>query len=288
MITNFDVNKVYIAEGLSSLLYSDASKCLVTLFEELSIEWEHLPFTNSPLHIWARDYMPVQVSSGKFVKFRYDPDYLKDYPEYKPDMDSVLNSLGIELFQSPINLDGGNVISCGDKVILTDKIFKENLEYSCAKLLDQLTVLLEAEPVIIPWDKYEIYGHADGMVRYIGAGRVLLNNYCDFDKALRKKLLAALSPHFDVEELHYGCYSDNSWAYCNFLNVGNHIFVPMLNEKTDSMALTQIEAAFPHCKCHQVSGCEKIVKDGGALNCSTWSVLNDFQEKEELEESLKE
>lgn len=273
MITNFETNKVYIAEGLSSPLYFEPAESLISLFNIYQIEWEQLPFTQSPCHIWARDYMPVQVSRDKFVNFRYEPDYLKDYPEYKPDVESIVSLLGFEVCQSLINLDGGNVISCGSKVILTDKVFGENLEYSCTKLLNLLADLLEAEPVIIPWDKYEIYGHADGMVRYMGEGRVLLNNYCDFDKALRKRLLAALSPHFDIEELHYGSYSDNSWAYINFLHVGNHIFVPMLNEKTDSMALAQIEAAFPHCKCHQVSGCEKIVKDGGALNCSTWNVL---------------
>lgn len=273
MITNFETNKVYIAKGLSSPSYSDASKSLVTLFEKQQIECEQFPFTQSPFHIWVRDYMPIQVSGGKFVMFRYEPDYLKDYPEYKPDVERILNSLGLEVCRSPINLDGGNVISCGSKVILTDKVFSENLEYSRLKLLDLLADLLEAEPVIIPWDKYEIYGHADGMVRYMGEGRVLLNNYCDFDKSLRKRLLAALSPHFDIEELHYGSYTDNSWAYINFLHVGNMIFVPMLNEKNDSVAFSQIEAAFPKCKCHQVSGCEKIVKDEGALNCATWNIL---------------
>ena len=249
MITNYETNKVYIAKGLSSPSYSDASKSLVTLFEKQQIECEQFPFTQSPFHIWVRDYMPIQVSGGKFVMFRYEPDYLKDYPEYKPDVERVLNSLGLEVCRSPINLDGGNVISCSSKVILTDKVFSENLEYSRLKLLDLLADLLEAEPVIIPWDKYEIYGHADGMVRYMGEGRVLLNNYCDFDKSLRKRLLAALSPHFDIEELHYGSYTDNSWAYINFLHVGNMIFVPMLNEKNDSVAFSQIEAAFPKCKC---------------------------------------
>lgn len=273
MITNFETNKVYIAEGLSSPLFIDAAESLIALFNKYNIEWEQLPFTQSPHHIWMRDYMPVQVSREKFVKFRYEPDYLEDYPEYKPDVDGVVNSLGIEVYQSPINLDGGNVISCGDKVIMTDKVFKENPQYSRIKLIDELANLLEAEPVMIPWDKYEIYGHSDGMVRYMGDGRVLLNNYCDFDKSLRNRLLAALSPHLEIEELHFGCHSVNSWAYINFLHVENSIFVPMLNEKTDIKALAQIEAAFPQCQCQPVYGCEKIVKEGGALNCSSWNVM---------------
>lgn len=273
MITNFETNKVYIAEGLKFPLYSDAANSLCTAFRNATVKWEVLPFTQSPLHIWARDYMPIQVNKNKFVKFRYEPDYLEKHPEYKPNVDNILNQLGIEVCHSTINLDGGNLISCGDKAILTDKIFQENPQYGHTKLIDELALLLEAEPVLVPWDKFEEYGHADGMVRYMGEQKVLLNNYCDFDKALRMRLLKALSPHFQIEELHYDCYTTNSWAYINFLHIGNDIFVPMLNEKTDSIALAQIEAAYPLCQCHPVCNCEEIVKEGDALNCSTWNIL---------------
>lgn len=74
--------------------------------------WGFLPQSSSPLHIWARDYMPVQVNKDKFVLFRYEPDYLKGYPEYKPDTSSILSELGIQVMRSDIILDGGNIISC--------------------------------------------------------------------------------------------------------------------------------------------------------------------------------
>lgn len=274
MITNFETNIVYIAKGLSSPLYLDAANSLKSAFQDSHVNWEQIPRTHSPRHIWVRDYMPIQVSRNKFIKFRYEPDYLKNNPEYKPDVDSILSELGIDFCRSPINLDGGNIISCDDKVILTDKVFKENPMYSRIKLINELTELLEAEPVIIPWDIYEEYGHADGMVRYMGECRVLINNYCDFDGQLRKRLLDALKPHFEVEELHYDSYSSNSWAYINFLHVGNDIFIPQLNEKLDSKAHAQIKSAFPKCRCHLVHNSNQIVKEGGALNCSTWNVLS--------------
>ena len=118
------------------------------------------------------------------------------------------------------------------------------------------------------------------MVRFVGNGRVLLNNYCDFDKALRKKILAALSPHFDITELHYDAYTDMSWAYINFLHVGQHLFVPMLKGKLSETAFRQIAEAYPQYKCHQIWDCEYIVREGGALNCSTWNILADLQEEE--------
>ena len=274
MITNFETNKVLIAKGLTSPNYVEATRHLLDVLHSLNIEWSFLHHTSSPFHIWARDYMPIQVNKEKFVRFNYSPDYLKDCPEYKPDTSAILSDLGIQVIDSVIIVDGGNVISCGDKVIMTDKIIRENPQYRPNTLIDTLSQLFEAEIVLIPEDKYEEYGHADGMVRYMDNDYILLNNYCDFDKTLRKKLLSALSPHFEIVELHYDAYTDKSWAYINFLHVGQHIFVPKLEDKFVEKAFRQITEAYPQCKCHQIWNCESIVREGGALNCCTWNIRN--------------
>jgi agmatine/peptidylarginine deiminase len=280
MITDFDTNKVYLAKGMTSEKYVDATGHLLGALHNQKVHWDFLPLTASSFYIWVRDYMPIQVSRDKFVRFNYSPDYLKDSPEYKPDTSTILSTLSLQVIDSDIIIDGGNVISCGDKVIMTDKILRENPHYERNVLIDTLSHLLEAEIVLIPEDYYDEYGHADGMVRYIGKGRVLINNYCDFDKTLRKKLLASLSPHLDIIELHYGAYTDKSWAYINFLHVGQHILIPMMDDKLGEMAFRQIADAFPQCKCHPVYHCESIVREGGALNCSTWNILVDLPEEE--------
>ena len=273
MITHFETNKVFISKGLaSSCKYSRVAYGLLTAFDNYDVCWEYIPHTESDLHIWTRDFMPVQVSKDKFICFRYSPDYLKDFPEYIPHMNEVLGSLDISVEFSKIILDGGNVISCGDKVLMTEKILIENPTYHKRELLDELSRLLEAEIVLIPWDKYEEYGHSDGMVRYLGHNRVLINNYCDFDRHLRKRLVDTLKHHFEIEELHYGKYTPNSWAYINFLHLGEHIFIPALNEENDYKALSQIQALFPLCKCHPIHYSSELVRDGGALNCATWNI----------------
>jgi len=287
MITNFDTNKVYLAKGMTSEKYVDATGYLLGTLHNQKVHWDFLPQTASPLHIWARDYMPVQVSKNKFVRFNYSPDYLKDCPEYKPDTSTILSTLGLQVINSDIIIDGGNIISCGDKVIMTDKIFRENQHYDRDVLIDTLSRLLEAEVVLIPEDCYDEYGHADGMVRFMSNGRVLLNNYSDFDKTLRKRMLAALSPHFDITELHYGAYTDRSWAYINFLHIGQHILIPMMDDKLGEVAFRQIADAFPQCRCCPIYHFESIVRDGGALNCSTWNILADLPEEENSHELPK-
>lgn len=69
MITHFETNKVYLAKGLSSLQYADIASSLLSYFSNLHIDWDELPYTQSSLHIWSRDYMPVQVNKNKFVCF---------------------------------------------------------------------------------------------------------------------------------------------------------------------------------------------------------------------------
>ena len=155
MITNFDTNKVYLAKGMSSGKYVDATGYLLGTLHNQKVHWDFLPQSASPLHIWARDYMPVQVSKDKFVRFNYSPDYLKDSPEYKPDTPTILSTLGLQVINSDIIIDGGNIISCGDKVIMTDKIFRENQHYDRDVLIDTLSKLLEAEIVLIPKDYYD-------------------------------------------------------------------------------------------------------------------------------------
>ena len=279
MITDFENNKVYLAKGLSSPCYGEVYTNLVKELQRYHVAYSELPQTESPLHIWVRDFMPIQTGKHSFVQFRYDPDYLKDEPEYKPDVEAILAGLNIQVTQSDIVLDGGNVISCGEKAIVTDKIFKENPHYGRTDLIDTLSDLLEAELVIVPWDKYEEFGHADGMVRYLGGNKVLLNNYGDFDSSLRRKLIAALSPHFEITELHYGPHSDLSWAYLNFLHVGKFVFVPLLHETLAQTAFKQIEEALPGCIYIPIHHGEYLAKHGGALNCATWTTSEDVSIK---------
>ena len=113
------------------------------------------------------------------------------------------------------------------------------------------------------------------MVRAIGYKHVLLNNYLDYHKNLRMEILERLTKEgFEVEELHYDMPrpSRYSWAYLNFLQVKNRIFVPGLGLEEDEKALEQIKAFFPSYRVIMVPGCLELVRDGGALNCVTWNI----------------
>lgn len=257
---------VYFSEHLT------AYKCWANIkqsLEENGIPYGLLPNTKD---LWARDYMPV-YSNGHYVSYVYNPDYLQNDKQYITDnIDDVFDFANDSKVSTKLIIDGGNVIVCGDKIIMTDKVLKENPELTKEEVIEEIERTFSAKLVLIPWDTYEEYGHADGMVRFVSDGHILLNQYKDIDPELRQKLLDALSPYFSkISELEYGkASSTNSWAHINYLQVGKFILVPQLGIMTDKLAIEQISRVFPDSKVIPVD-VKGIVKNGGALNCVSWN-----------------
>ena len=100
---------------------------------------------------WCRDYMPIQWGFKSYIQFRYEPDYLKDKPQYKTNIIPVLKAMSrdMDITQSPLIVDGGNVVVCeanskwigscmrGRKpiVIMTEKVFQENSQIDQSEVL---------------------------------------------------------------------------------------------------------------------------------------------------------
>lgn len=267
LITDKDTNVVYFSEWIKELpSFENIKEALV----KYQTDYGLLPHTKD---YWARDYMPIQIFDNKFVRYRYNPDYLQNKKAYITDPADCCRYIGIETIESDLIIDGGNVIKCHDCIVMTDKIFAENPSCKKTDLISRLETLFNAEIVFIPWDKCDKYGHADGMIRYIEGSKVLLNNYIDFDKPLRKRIIDALNNRFDIVELHYDTphRSSSGWAYINYLQVGKLILLPSLGIDEDNQAYTQFKEIFKDCDIEPVN-VSGIVKMGGALNCISWNI----------------
>ncbi len=250
----------------------------------LNAENELFDFIPNAADIWVRDFMPFQRNDEEFVIYRYNPDYLqgKNSRYITNCRDAFLESGGSEVLSSSIchhtNLiiDGGNIIKCKDKngidcVIMTTKVLYENPTLSHHEILLQLEELFNAEVVLIPWDINERYVHADGMVRSIAEGKLLLNCYSDMDPQLGKVLRKILSERFDLQELQFGKkYRENSWCHLNYLELRNALLVPIANIASDRLALQQIEKITGK-KCIPIS-MSSIIADGGAMHCISWTM----------------
>jgi agmatine deiminase len=193
MIADWDKNCVFLAAMLKArhpVLFSHLRQTLAAHRIEVRL-------LDKVQDFWARDYCPVQVCPSSLVKFRYDPDYLRDEPALKTG-DEVIESfrrLG-RCSRSPIILDGGNVVGSRTKAIVTEKIYKENPSWSRAELRDKLQYLLQVDQlIVIPKEPYEPFGHADALVRFIDEDRVLVNDHAQIDPGFGERLNQVLRRH---------------------------------------------------------------------------------------------
>ena len=278
MITDHLTTRVYF----SSIL---PEKCpVLNAHIEETLQKRGIPYAylSETKDIWCRDFMPIQIEEDRFVFYKYTPNYLRDKYGLQ------LQTNPIEVFQSEANqllpilqkalsldlvLDGGNVVKCGNKIVMTDKVFVENKDKSHSKVRQLLEEAFRCEIVFLPWDEHEDYGHCDGIIHYLDDNRVMMTNYDDFDKTFAQDFLRILEKHFDVITLKYNVKRkhERSWSYINFLQVGNLILVPQLGIPEDEQALEQISKALPNCKVVGIPALE-AVRRGGALNCISWNI----------------
>lgn len=229
--------------------------------------------------IWCRDYMPIQTRERRFVFYKYNPDYLqtKYYQRTITDVNHIGNIDCLrqdgEVVDLDLVIDGGNVVRCDDKIVMTEKVFYENKDKSRNEVQRVLEEAFECDIILLPWDRNEIFGHSDGIVHYAGDNRVLMTNYADFDAAKARQFEKILEKYIEIIPLRYNVKRkhERSWAYINFLQIGKLVLVPQLGIPEDEQAMLQIADAMPRCKVIGVPALEAVRK-GGALNCISWNV----------------
>ena len=284
-IIDADTNILYISDLLETQHPSFYNHFTQILKDE-NIQVRTIPDTKS---IWVRDFMPVQVKPRKFVKFNYAPDYLLKYKKYRNLVTTragiIAADLGYKNQISKLIIDGGNIVKSKSKMILTTKIFNDNSETPRNKIISEIEKSLDREVILIPWDKSDIFGHTDGLVRFINENTVLVNEHLpESYKITYNNFIASLiSARLNIENMIVGKTDSNSYIdatglYLNFLEIGNIIFVPIFNLYTDDKAIKRFEKFFPHKKVIPVVSNE-IAKDGGVLNCISWNVLNNHYGK---------
>lgn len=283
MISDNQTNKIYFSDLLrTDSKYTETCGQITKILDSFKVQYDFLPKTKD---IWARDYMPIQVTENKFIEYRYDPDYLQGTEKGNRDLktypDMVCDSIPIPTTKSEIILDGGNVVKSNNCVILTDKIVKENrLLCGKAELIKRLEELFEVDNVIlIPQDKKEIiYGHSDGMIRFIDDKTVLINQIYESDETLKWQIkqhgLKCESLKFNVKR-----YNKDNWAYINFLQTKDFILLPKLNIEEDEQALAQIQMYYPeYAERNRIvqADATEIVKEEGAFNCISWTIKSNL------------
>lgn len=268
---------VYMSELLKTRFPQTCDE-LTRILEKHSVKYSFLKGTKD---IWCRDYMPVQTESGKFIQFKYDPSYLKgkkEWEESRTDVKEVCRLNGIDAQYSDINIDGGNVLICDGRAIISDRIFPENPNWDRDELIKELGNLLECEIVIIPAENDDVIGHADGMVRFVNRNIILGNNLAAEYKYWREGMQKVIGqyglkyidvPFFVAKDSKHPLSAIG--IYVNYLEVNNLIVLPMFGRDEDQQVIDIIKSAFPD-RVVETINYNDVALEGGLLNCTTWVV----------------
>jgi len=280
MITDKETNTVYFSEKLQE----QSPEIAKQIADTLGLLGAKPVFLKGTKDIWARDYMPVQVDTRKFIQYTFYPDYLLKLEDIKSDPDTICADLNLNALRSDIVLDGGNVVKSANCVILTDKIILENkLKYNKEQLLVKLRELFEVDKIVfIPWDRGERYGHADGMVRFIDSETVLLQGYYRtrkdlFEDGFIDQLLGSLKENhlkYEFLDVDYTEKINSKFAYLNYLQTKDFILLPSLGiDKDDEKLKDEISKYFPGYgnRIRKIK-MNSIISRGGALNCISWTI----------------
>lgn len=287
--------QVYLASNLRNDQHEFYGKFtrILTLNDILPVELQNVN------DIWCRDFMPVRSSKGSHLLFNYDPGYL-DYNKYREkktprsSIIAMLGQLGISFEDiQDIKIDGGNVVGCGGKVIMTDMIFKENGidkkdRLGQDRLRERLKDLFQSEVIIIPHQPGDILGHSDGILRFLNPETVLVNNFSSVTTKESKNFLDNLygtvgGAGLNIVHVPYapvkGTGKENMplayGFYINYLETSELIFLPQFGNEfrdRDNEAVEVFSGIFKTVGKRVIpvdSG--HIANSGGVLNCITWN-----------------
>ncbi len=270
---------VYMSELLQEK-YPDTCGRLIQILKSHNIKYDFLKGTND---IWCRDYMPIQTEKGKLIQFKYDPSYLrgnKEWEESRSDVRKVCEANGLKPEFSDLNIDGGNVLICDGRAILTDRIFSENPDIDEDTIKKELARLLECEVIIIPAYKSkedDLTGHADGMVRFVDRntiiGNKLDNEYQYIKNGMQKAIeqfgLKYISMPFFIDKKDPQHPYSAIGVYVNYLEVNNLIVMPIFGREEDNQAIEVMKQTFPD-RIIETIDYNDVALEGGLLNCTTW------------------
>lgn len=276
MIIDKETNFLYLADCLPikfPVFFKEFEKAILSS----GIKFDLLPKTTD---IWAVDYMPFQLDTNRFVKFKYNPSYLAGDKWQKTitNTEFICNHYKLDCKTSNLVVDGGNIVKEKNKVIMCDQVFRENPLLSKQEVISELKDTLEVEEIIFrPKEPGDSIGHADGMIRFLNSKTALINNLTKANKKFRNDFHAVLkNANLDFIEIPYNPYGNKKYIqangiYNNYLQLDGVIFLAVFDLPEDNDVIKLFESLFTGVKIVPVMS-NDIANEGGVLNCISWNI----------------
>jgi agmatine deiminase len=280
---------VFIAAELSKR-YPHIAALIQGMLSDRDVSCKEISGTGN---IWVRDYMPIRTNSH-YTKFTYHCP--ERYPQMRVSPDVWHPYCEAE---SPVVLDGGNVVMNDQYVLMTDIIFRHNRQLAhdqdtMRRFISSLERTFCREAIFLPVEPGDTLGHMDGIAQFVDSRTVLVNDYSAQGSARYDEYQAAV-----VRQLRtYGfeiCYLPNAYHlapsltekqfrqrypqadefnpgygyYINYYRTNGLLFMPVFNIACDDTTYRLLREYFPNDEIVPVN-CSELSMEGGLCHCITW------------------
>jgi agmatine deiminase len=239
---------------------------------QLQLKVHELRAADKPLDIWIRDWGFVENAY-----FNYNPSYAKSHygAAATAQAREKLNRLRCTVPRRiPLVLDGGNLVHNGTAAISTEKVFRDNPHLTRHEVEAAILSIGFQQVCFIPVEPDDGVGHADGVVKFLDAHTLLVNDYREHRfRSYRNKLMRSLEmlrvnivpfPWFSTDERRGQIWSAVG-CYINFILTKRGIIYPTFCDSRDEYvgALLGTLTKIPVIPV----AARSIARLGGVLNC---------------------
>ena len=241
---------------------------------------EEVLLTESVSDIWMRDFTTVNPMAPVEFTYTWASMSRRESERVQNSWKGMADRNGIQRTPTDYILDGGNLVDnyAGSVITTTRFLTDNNLTMEEGK--QALRELLGATNVAILPPDDEVLAHSDGMVSWLDANTLLVNDYSD-DPSLRTQILNELNNSFpgakivELPVVYANNGIDPSISSACGININatmtlNNVYVPTFDMSHDQAALDVIRANTTK-KVIPVPA-SGVCGFGGSVRCLTWQL----------------
>lgn len=250
---------------------------------------EDILITADIYDIWMRDFTTVNPASPVQFTYTWASMTKAESREVQGSFSQFASSLSIAKASTELLIDGGNLVDNYNGRVITTTRFLEDNELTYAEGVESLKSILNANEVAIIAPDEEVLAHADGMVSWIDANTLMINDYSE-DQAFRTLVMDELKtafPGVNIIEVpvQYATNPPGQWdgfeSACginlNATTTYNSIYVPVFNMSHEQEVLKLMRENTSK-KVIEVNA-EGVCAMGGSVRCLTWQLTGENAEK---------
>lgn len=240
--------------------------------------------------MWARDYGPWIVQQPDGRPALVDATYVEDDRPNDEDVPlRMRNRLGMQLRQAPLTIEGGNLLSNGQGLVIsTDIVLDRNFErgYDEAAIAKVMYRYFGAEDVVLLEPLAgEPTGHVDMFATFTSPNTVVVGSYDPVLDPINAAILDRNAQRLAQIPTEHGplkvvrvpmpSNADEQWrTYTNVIFANGTLLVPVypdLNDPGKDKALRIFRRLLPDWQVVEVDA-TAIIEMGGALHCISMNV----------------